>query len=267
MKLFTLLILIGSLFVFSQQESVFWQTGELTDQVYTTSAVKSVVFDEIIYLKISLFNLTTANEFINHLSRSFRLNPNHQPQKLIIDLRDNSGGYIETAVKIFGLWADTICLIKYTEEIFDLSKKYGEGQKDTTNFLKQIVRATPYTSGDPPLKGMPTVILINRKTASAAEVVTAAHQEYGIATVVGERSYGKHSIQREYYLLPDSSKILVIVGYWTTPSGKSVKGTGVKPDIEIEADERDLTTGYGRQFEKALEVLKAKIAEEENQSK
>jgi len=104
------------------------------------------------------------------------------------------------------------------------------------------------------LDKMPTVILVNGASASASEIVAGALQEYKKATVVGERTYGKGSVQQ---LIPLSTgaQLKVTTARWYTPNGINITQSGIKPNINVELTQKDFDSEKDPQLDKAKEVL------------
>lgn len=200
-----------------------------------TIIVKSVthkVLDGNIHLvKISSFNNDTQRLFLEVVNNIYSSNP----AGLIIDLRNNPGGYLETPVALLGEWIDgKIAVIE----------KFGDGR--IINYTaKGLNRLTDY----------PTVVLINSGSASASEIMTGALQYHGKAIVVGERSYGKGSVQM-LKPLKDGSSLKITMAEWLTPSGKNINEEGITPDQEVELNYDDYKNNKDPQLKSALELLK-----------
>jgi Periplasmic protease len=102
---------------------------------------------------------------------------------------------------------------------------------------------------------IPTVILVNAGSASASEIVAGALQDYGLAILVGEKTFGKGSVQEMSYL-SDGSYVKITISKWYTPKGNSIDKEGILPDIEVEYTSNDYNQGIDPQLNKALELLK-----------
>ena len=109
--------------------------------------------------------------------------------------------------------------------------------------------------GVPRLKGMKTVVLINVGSASASEIVAGALQDYKLATLVGEKTFGKGSVQ-ELENLRDDSQLKITVAKWFTPKGRGIDKTGLEPDVLVELTADDAQNKRDPQMDKALELLK-----------
>lgn len=135
-------------------------------------------------------------------------------KKVILDLRNNGGGYVSAAKDLLSLWIDgEPVLIQKSNNLADETTRANRGQAK--------------------LSDMPTVVLINGSTASASEIVAGALKDYGKATVLGETSYGKGVVQT-LLDLPENTLLKVTTARWYTPKGNSINGEGIKPDIEVE---------------------------------
>ena len=114
------------------------------------------------------------------------------------------------------------------------------------------------SNGRARLKDIPTVVLINRGSASASEIVAGALQDYNKAVIVGDKSYGKGSVQ-SLINLPDNSSIKVTIAKWLTPNGISIDEEGITPDQKVEMKIEDFEQDKDPQMEKALSVLSGGI--------
>lgn len=155
---------------------------------------------------------------------------------LIIDLRNNPGGYLDTAVSTISNWIDS-----------------GQVAVKEIGFAKS--EKIYSTAGIPRLKGMKTVVLANGGSASASEIVAGALQDYKVATLVGEKTFGKGSVQ-ELQELQNSSEIKITVAKWYTPNGRGIHKIGLEPDIKVALTADDLKNNKDPQMDKALELLK-----------
>ncbi|MBQ9017854.1 S41 family peptidase [Candidatus Saccharibacteria bacterium] len=151
--------------------------------------------------------------------------------KVILDLRGNGGGYVSAAQDLLSLWLDGKKM--YTQK----SKHYGN-----------ITTAT--ASGKALLKDMKTIVLVNGSTASASEIVAGALQDYGKATILGEKTYGKGVVQN-LLELSGGATLKVTVAEWFTPNDNSINHEGIVPDIEVERSYEDINAMRDPQLDKA----------------
>ena len=156
--------------------------------------------------------------------------------KVILDLRGNGGGYVQAAKTVASLWLEKNALI--------VSEKTGSKTVEE-------IRAT----GENPLKGIKTVILLDNSSASASEIVAGALKEHKAAQIVGEKSYGKGSVQTTIDM-PEGALLKVTIAKWFTPSGKNISNNGISPDVEIKNPEGQSYLLNDIQKNKAMEILK-----------
>ncbi|MDO4747432.1 MAG: S41 family peptidase [Candidatus Saccharibacteria bacterium] len=154
--------------------------------------------------------------------------------KVILDLRNNGGGYVSAAQDLLSLWVDGKTVLKQQ------SKHYGDSESSSS-------------SGKAILKDMKTIVLVNGSTASASEIVAGALQDYGKATVVGETTYGKGVVQ-QLFDLSGGSVLKVTTAEWFTPEGRSINKDGIKPDVEVERSYEDINAMRDPQMDKAKKL-------------
>lgn len=154
--------------------------------------------------------------------------------KFVLDLRNNGGGYLQAAVGVSNVFMD--------------SKVVVEERKDG----KTIDKLSTGTGGV--LVGKPVVVLINGGSASASEITAGALQDQGVATLVGEKSFGKGSVQ-EIIDLAGGAQLKVTVAHWLTPKGRGIDKTGIKPDVEVKMTTEDINASRDPQLDKAKELL------------
>ena len=155
-------------------------------------------------------------------------------EKVILDLRCNGGGYVSAAQDLLSLWLDG------KKMYIQKSLHYGNVTTSTA-------------SGKALLKDMKTIVLVNGTTASASEIVAGALQDYGKATVVGEKTYGKGVVQN-LVELSDGATLKVTVAEWYTPNDRSINKEGITPDVEVEMSYEDINAMRDPQMKKAKEL-------------
>jgi carboxyl-terminal processing protease len=161
------------------------------------------------------------------------------PNGLILDLRDNPGGYLDAAVTLANLF------LKPGEVVVSEEFKGDE---------KQVFK----THGNGLLKDIPLVILINEGSASASEILAGALKDNRGVKLVGKKSFGKGTVQ-ELVPLKDNSMIKITVAHWRLPGGQLIEKNGLKPDYEVSLTDEDVKAGKDPQLEKAIEVLEKEI--------
>lgn len=153
---------------------------------------------------------------------------------IILDLRGNGGGYVTAAQDVAGLWLDNKLLVT---------------EKSNNQVVDQVT-----TGGNAILAGIPTVILVNSSSASASEIVSGALQDYGVAKLVGEKTFGKGSVQK-LIDLPNGAELKVTIAKWYTPKGKNINQQGITPDIPASLTQADVDAGQDPQMTAALKQL------------
>jgi len=203
-------------------------------EVITIPTIEAKLLPEGVFL-IRLFNFSaiSANLFRDAL-RQFVLSGS---DKLILDLRGNPGGFLEASVEMASwfLPAGRVVLVE----------KHGEGSEDKT------YRSHGYDIFNDQLK---MAILVDRGSASASEILAGALREHGVARLVGEKTFGKGSVQ-ELVPLPDNSSLKLTIAKWYTPQGHSISQNGLVPDLEVKMEETDLTAGRDPQLAAAVDLL------------
>jgi len=162
---------------------------------------------------------------------------NSSADRIILDLRNNPGGYLERAQNIAGWFLER----NQTVVIED----FGSGGK------QEIYKA----KGNSQLKDFPLVILINQGSASASEILASALRDNRGVKLIGETSYGKGSVQK-LEELEDGSSLKVTIANWLSPNGELITDKGLKPDIEVIMTDEDYNEQRDPQLDKALEVIK-----------
>ncbi|MEK7578519.1 MAG: S41 family peptidase [Patescibacteria group bacterium] len=163
---------------------------------------------------------------------------------IILDLRNNPGGYLEVADDIAGWFLNTGDLVA----IEDFGKDNGQGK--TIEFRAGGLGA---------LKNYPLVLLVNQGTASAAEILAGALRDNRGIKLIGEKTFGKGSVQ-ELVNLKGESSLKVTVAKWLTPKKHSISESGLEPDYKVALTEDDIAKGKDPQLDKAAEILSGLIA-------
>ncbi len=208
---------------------------EITREKFTVDSVDFEILENNIgYVGISRFDDTTSAELSAALDKLVA----GGVKKVVLDLRDNPGGYLDVSVEVASQFVKNGVIVR-EGKITDSSKKY-----------------TYKASGDGKMTGddIKIVVLINQGSASASEIVAGALQDYKRATIVGEKSYGKGSVQQLENLV-FGSKMRITVAHWYTPNGNSISNEGIKPDVEVFLTDDDYNNDRDPQLAKAIELL------------
>lgn len=188
-----------------------------TEKVALSTVEASQVGSNVALIQIASFSNGTADEVQKSLAAL------RYSSGIILDLRNNPGGLLEEALRVSQLFIGNGVIVSYQ-----------------VNGSEKLFKAD-----NPKPISVPVVVMINRNTASSAEIVASAFQDRNRGVIIGERSYGKGSVQ-EFVTLDDGSKLELTVALYVTPSGKIIDEVGVSPDLEVSSREINI---------KALQIL------------
>lgn len=188
--------------------------------------------NDIFYIHLLNFNETSALEFRKALQEMLVSGR----QKLVLDLRNNPGGYLHRAVDIASWFLPA-------GEAVAIEKR-----SDGSEFAYR-------SSGHKFLETTPVVVLVNEGSASASEILAGALRDIRGILLVGEKTFGKGSVQ-EYSELPQTTSIKITVAKWLTPKGTSINDTGIEPDVIIKRTPEDVENDRDPQLDKAIEALR-----------
>lgn len=194
---------------------------------------------DIAYLKISFLNEDTPSNFKKAVQEILTKNP----KGIILDLRNNPGGLLDVAIKISSYWVDKGVIVL---------EQFGPNYRNSLTLDK---KAEYKSLGYGNFKDIPTVVLVNQGSASGSEIIAGALQDYQKATIVGEKTFGKGSVQ-ELEKLPDGSSVKLTIAEWFTPKGRVINNLGIEPDINIKLTDEDYNNDKDPQLEKAMEILR-----------
>lgn len=203
--------------------------------------VKSVTLEtkdnNIAYIKITRFGDDTNKLFAEDIKKAVAA----KPRGLVIDLRNNPGGYLETSI-------DVASKMLPKDKIVVIEESGNKSQKKM------------YTRGGDIASGLETVVLINEGSASASEILAGALKDNRTnVTLIGKKSFGKGSVQ-EFIELPQGTAAKITVARWLTPNGTQINEQGIKPDMDVELTNDDYNNNKDPQLDAALQALKDKIA-------
>ncbi|MBU4204901.1 S41 family peptidase [Patescibacteria group bacterium] len=225
----------GTKIILTIYRSGWTETKDFTitrDTIKIPSLEWTLIGDDIAHLEIYQFSQSLVFDFN---TAAFEI-LNSKAQKIILDLRNNPGGYLEVAQDIAGwfLEKDKVVVIE----------DFGNGKEP------QIYKA----SGNEKFSQYPMVILINQGSASASEILAGALKDNRGIQLIGEKSFGKGSVQ-EGINLKDDSYLKITIAKWLTPNGLSISDKGLDPDIKVELTDEDYEQDKDPQLEKAIEIL------------
>lgn len=201
------------------------------DTIVVKSVRVQVKTDGLFVIEIHNFNADIEESFRAAVDEII----NKGATGVVIDLRNDPGGYLDKAIAVAGEWLKDDIVVEQRERGQITEKYRGTGR----GLLKRI----------------PTVVLINEGSASAAEILAGALQDYGLAAIVGKKSFGKGSVQ-DYKEYRDGSAVKITIAEWLTPKGRSINQEGISPDVEINLTNEDADADRDPQLDKALELLR-----------
>ena len=207
---------------------------KITREIIEVKSVKSKIIDNTVgYIRLTSFNENSSRQIRDKIKK-FK---NKKINKYVLDLRNNPGGLLSQAIKISDFFLDSGEIVSTKSRKSSENKKYFARKGDLIN-------------------GKTLLVLINYGSASASEIVAGALKEHKRAIIVGENSYGKGSVQ-SIIPLKNKGAIRLTISKYYLPSGKSISGTGITPDIEVaeNSDEFIINTETDNQLEFAIKLL------------
>jgi carboxyl-terminal processing protease len=188
--------------------------------------------DQVGYVQILTFGADTKDELRDHLDELLA----QDPVGLVVDLRNNGGGYLQTAVQVAS---------EFISEGVILYEDYGPDEEIDEFKARKGGLATE----------IPMVLLVNGGSASASEIVAGAIQDLNRGPLVGTTTFGKGSVQNWIELNNQQGAVRVTIARWLTPDKRQINEIGLTPDFEVELTEQDILDELDPQLEKAIEVL------------
>ncbi len=187
--------------------------------------------NNIAYVRVLIF----ADNSKDELQKALKDLMGQNPRGLILDLRGNGGGYLESAIDVASEFVSKGVIV--TEE-------YGDGTHRDFDARRGGLATD-----------IPMVVLINEGSASASEIVAGAIQDLGRGQLVGVKSFGKGSVQIPTPLKNNEGAVRITVARWLTPKGRTIHGIGLTPDVEVTINEADFANNRDPQLDKAVDIL------------
>jgi carboxyl-terminal processing protease len=194
------------------------------------SVTSKMLDNNIAYIQITVFGANTQQDFHDQLGQLMAQNPSG----LILDLRDNGGGYLDTGISVASEFIDHGVIVY---------ERDSNGNLTPGNAVPGGLALT-----------VPLVVLVNENTASASEIVSGAIQDDGRGKLVGVVTYGKGSVQN-WIPLNDGGTARITIAKWLTPNQRAIDGVGLTPDIVVELSQADLDAGRDPQLDAAVQAL------------
>ena len=205
---------------------------EVTRASITVPSVTSKMLEgNVAYIRLYTFGETTTSELRKALDTLLA----EKPVGLILDLRNNGGGYLQTGIEVASEFIDKGVIV---------IEESGDGTRENYEALPGG-KATD----------IPMVVLVNKYSASASEIVAGAIQDHGRGKLVGETTYGKGSVQSWIPLVDDQGAVRITIARWLTPDGRQIHKVGLTPDVEVALTEEDTQAEKDPQLDKAVELL------------
>ena len=202
----------------------------ITREEITVPSVTSEIKNGLGYLRVSRFSEDT-NQLARAAANQFRQSG---VKGVILDLRNNGGGFLSGAVDLAGLWLDGDVVVQ---------ERRSEQVIDTLEAGHNAI-----------LNGIPTIVLVNEGSASASEIVAGALKDHGAARLVGVTTFGKGSVQ-ELEKLKSGGTLKVTIARWYTPNGHNIDNQGIGPDIEVKPSNKNIEDGNDVQRARAEKEL------------
>ncbi len=203
------------------------------EKITLKSSTGEMLENDIAYIQITTFGSKTTPELLTTLNDLMAQNP----KGIILDLRNNGGGFLETSVEVTSQFvADGVVLYE----------QYGDGTRTTYDVIP---------GGMATDTNIPMIVLINEGSASASEIVAGALQDSGRAQLVGITSYGKGSVQNWIPLSGDNGAVRITIAKWLTPNENTIHEIGLTPDVVVERTAEDYKANLDPQLDKAVEIL------------
>lgn len=202
------------------------------DKITIASVESKMLDNNLAYIKLNTFGETTTDELISQLKALLA----KKPKGLILDLRNNGGGYLQTAVEVSS---------QFIKDGVIVSEKYGDGRSMDKSDAIPGGLATD----------IPMVLLVNEGSASASEIVAGAIQDYARGKLVGVTTYGKGSVQIWTPLSNNEGAVRITIAKWLTPMGRTIHQLGLTPEVVVEMTKEDYSSGRDPQLDAAVKTL------------
>jgi len=199
----------------------------------TVASVEGKLLDNnLAYVKVNDFGARTSQE----LKETLRDLLADKPAGLVLDLRGNPGGFLDTAIEVTSQFLPRGTLV--------MREQFGDGREVLYD-----------AQGGGLATEIPLVVLIDQGSASASEIVAGAIQDHGRGTLVGDTSYGKGSVQNWHELRGENGAVRVTIARWYTPDGRTIHELGITPDVAVPLTEDDHAAGTDPQLDAAIQQL------------
>ena len=266
-----------NLTIFRKDENRSFPVTITREEIRTQSVRGKVVEPGYAWIRLSQFQERTVDDFARKVEEIYKQDPNLKG--LVLDLRNDPGGLLDAAVAVSAAFLpENVSVVSTNGQLAESKFTY----KASAEFYQRRGSGDPLKRLPAALKNVPLVVLVNEGSASASEIVAGALQDYKRATIMGNQTFGKGSVQTVRPLGPDTGLKITTARYYT-PSGRSIQAKGIVPDVMVDeteegnlfsalrtrvADlEKHLNSGQGEEKkdparEKAREDARKKLEEE-----
>ena len=266
-----------NLTIFRKDENRSFPVTITREEIRTQSVRGKVVEPGYAWIRLSQFQERTVDDFARKVEEIYKQDPNLKG--LVLDLRNDPGGLLDAAVAVSAAFLpENVSVVSTNGQLAESKFTY----KASAEFYQRRGSGDPLKRLPAALKNVPLVVLVNEGSASASEIVAGALQDYKRATIMGNQTFGKGSVQTVRPLGPDTGLKITTARYYT-PSGRSIQAKGIVPDVMVdeteegnlfsalrtrEADlEKHLNSGQGEEKkdparEKARDDARKKLEEE-----
>lgn len=204
----------------------------IRDEILIDTVVVKKIDGGIYHIAVNQFNDHTKIEFQKAIEEILLA----KAKAVILDLRGNGGGYLDISI-------DMLSEVISGEKTAAIVKKRDQSKNETIK-----------TSGSARIPDLPLVVLVDKGSASASEIVAGAVQDYKRGILIGEKTFGKGSVQ-ELINLNDGASLRMTIAKWFTPLNRSIDGDGIVPDIEVKLTEEDIKAERDPQLDAAVKYL------------
>ena len=224
-----------TLLILHQGESTPVEIEIIREEIELDSVYLDMLPDDIAYIKITYFTERTHEELVAAINDAIESGG----KAIILDLRNNPGGYLHIVVQVADEFLDGGIVLYQADDDGNVTEEWPASPGGLATDL-------------------PMVLLVNGGSASGSEVLAGALQDRERAPLIGTTTYGSGSV-KGFYQLSQGSALYLTTGRWLTPNGRLIEGVGLDPDFEIELTEEDIENGRDPQLEFAIEYVKAQL--------
>ena len=220
-----------TLTIFRKEENRTFPVTITREEIRTVSVRGKVMEPGYAWIRLSQFQERTVDDFVRKVEEVYKQEPNLKG--LVLDLRNDPGGLLDAAVAVSAAFLpENVNVVSTNGQLADSKFMY----KASPEYYQRRGNPDPLKRLPAALKNLPLVVLVNEGSASASEIVAGALQDYKRATIMGNQTFGKGSVQTVRPLGPDTGLKITTARYYT-PSGRSIQAKGIVPDVMIDETE------------------------------